>query len=284
MGGSSATQSAIIVVYKTPAELAALVASLRSQPDPPEEIIVIDNGACEGAPVPELAELAGVRVERPDRNLGFGAGCNLGATLASGEALLFLNADVIVTLGATDMLARRLLSESRVAAVGPRVYSGGKLQASARNFPSVRTGLLGRRSLLTRLLVGRRRLPKELRYSYGGGGEVDWISGACMMVRREAFEEVGGFDEAYWMYWEDADLCRRLWEAGWSVRFEPSAVIQHATGASGTSAQTIRAFHESAALFAERWIVRTTLAARLTRWLLRTRSNFATRSYGRRGP
>ena len=171
------------MVYKTPAELTALVASLRSQSVPPDEIIIVDNGACEGHPVPELDELGGTRIERPDRNLGYGAGCNLGCRLASGEDLLLLNADVVPTLGCNEALSERLHSHPRVGVVGPRIYSGGRLQASARTFPSLRTGLLGRRSFLTRLMLGGRLWPAELRHSRGEGGRVDWVSGACMMVR-----------------------------------------------------------------------------------------------------
>ncbi|HLM33479.1 MAG TPA: glycosyltransferase, partial [Gaiellaceae bacterium] len=156
--------------------------------------------------------------------------------------------------------------------VGPRIFSRGEVQLSARGFPSFRTGLLGRRSLLTRLLVRARRYPAEFRRVPPGGGPVDWVSGACMLVRRSAFDSVGGFDEGYWMYWEDADLCRRLVDKGWQVHFEPAAVVHHATGASGTSARTIRAFHESAARFATRHIARTALERSLVRGVLETRT------------
>jgi N-acetylglucosaminyl-diphospho-decaprenol L-rhamnosyltransferase len=280
-GDEKVTQSAIIVVYKTPAELTALVASLRSQTAPPDEIIIIDNGASEGEPVPDLEELEKIRIERPERNIGFGAGCNLGIRLAGGEDLLLLNADVVPTLGCNEALCRRLHSNQRIGVVGPRIYSGGKLQASARTFPSLRTGLLGRRSLLTRLMLGSRRWPSELSHSRGGGGPVDWVSGACMMAKRSAIAEVGGFDEGYWMYWEDADLCRRLAEHDWAVHYEPDAILHHATGASGTNERTIRAFHESAALFAGRWIARTRLEKKLFQGALEIRCRLATRNFGR---
>lgn len=280
-GEEKLTRSAIIVVYRTPAELTALVAALRSQTVPPDEIIIIDNGASEGEPVPDLEELQGIRIERPGSNIGYGAGCNLGVRLAAGEDLLLLNADVVPTLGCNEALSERLQSNERVGVVGPRIYSGGTLQASARTFPSLRTGLLGRRSLLTRLMLGGRRWPAELSHSRGDGGPVDWVSGACMMVRRSALAEVGGFDESYWMYWEDADLCRRLAEHDWAVHFEPDAIVHHATGASGTNERTIHAFHESAALFAGRWIASTRLERELFEKALAFRGRLATRSFGR---
>jgi GT2 family glycosyltransferase len=270
--------SAVIVSYRTPAEVAAAVGSLRAQTLPPDEIVIVDNGAADGDPQPELD---GTRIERPDANLGYGAGCNLGTRSAIGEDVLILNGDVVLAARATQALAERLHSGRRVAAVGPRIFSRGELQLSARAFPSLRTGILGRRSLLTRVLVRARRYPSEFRHAQQGGGRVDWVSGACMLVRREAFESVGGFDEGYWMYWEDADLCRRLVDRGWEVHFEPSAVAHHATGASGVSARTISAFHESAARFAARHIARTETEGKLIEAALRARTWLALRMYER---
>jgi GT2 family glycosyltransferase len=264
--------SAIIVAYRTPSEVAAAVASLRAQTQPPDEIVIVDNGAPDGFPLPELPELDGARILRPPSNLGYGAGCNLGAGVASADDLLILNADVVLNPGALKDLTDRLHSNERIAVVGPRIFSHGEVQLSARAFPSLRTGLLGRRSLLTRLLVRARRYPAEFQRVQGSGGTVDWVSGACMLVRRTAFDEVGGFDEGYWMYWEDADLCRRLVNKGWEVHFEPAAVVQHATGASGVSPRTIRAFHESAARFAACHIAKTTIERRLIETVLDVRT------------
>jgi N-acetylglucosaminyl-diphospho-decaprenol L-rhamnosyltransferase len=275
--------SAIIVAYRTPAELAAAVASLHAQTRPPDEIVVVDNGAADGDPLPELAELEGIAIERPHANLGYGAGCNLGARTVSGDDLLMLNADVVLTAGATAALTERLHSNERAAVVGPRIFSHGEVQLSARSFPSLRTGLFGRRSLLTRVLVRTQRYPSELRHARRGRGRVDWVSGACILVRRSAFEAVNGFDEGYWMYWEDADLCRRLDDAGWEVQFEPAAVVHHATGASGVSARTIQAFHESAARFAKRHIARTKTEQRLIEALLQARAWFVLRTFARSG-
>jgi GT2 family glycosyltransferase len=264
--------SAIIVAYRTPTETAAVVDSLRAQTSPPDEIVIVDNGAADDHPLPDLPELEDTRVVRPESNVGYGAGCNLGAGVASGEELLILNADVVLDPDAIAALANRLGSDDRIAVVGPRIFSHGEVQLSARAFPSLRTGLLGRRSLLTRLLVRARRYPAEFQRVQGSGGPVDWVSGACMLVRRSAFDEVGGFDEGYWMYWEDADLCRRLVDKGWEIHFEPASVVQHATGASGVSARTIRAFHESAARFAARHIARTTVERSLIEAALEART------------
>jgi GT2 family glycosyltransferase len=104
-----------------------------------------------------------------------------------------------------------------------------------------------------------------------------------MLVRREAFESVGGFDDRYWMYWEDADLCRRLVDLGWRIFYEPTAVVHHATGASGTNERTIRAFHESAARFARQHIVRSRAGHRAIELVLDWRCRLALRLYSRAG-
>lgn len=262
--------SAVVVAYRTPSHVSAAVASLRAQTEPPAEIVVIDNGSADGHPLPDGID---ARVERPPANLGFGRGCNLGVARTSGDEILILNGDVVLTQRALGRLRARLATDPRIAIVGPRIISGGDVQLSARGFPSPVTGLLGRSSPLTRLLVRAGWFPAEFRPAQGTGGFVDWVTGACLLVRREAFDAVGGFDPAYWMYWEDADLCRRLLDDGWRVYFEPAAVVHHATQASGTSERTVRAFHASAALFAERHISRRPLHRRLVWMLLRLRES-----------
>jgi GT2 family glycosyltransferase len=193
-----------------------------------------------------------------------------------------MNADVVPDEDAVARLLAHLDRDPGVAVVGPRILSEGNVQPSARAFPSVRTGLLGRRSLATRALLRAGRFPIELYPTRGRGGTVDWVSGACMLIRAGAFRQVGGFDECYWMYWEDADLCRRLANAGWRVTYEPAAVVHHATGASGTSERTIRAFHESAALFAGQHIADSDLQRRLIHAALQARTTVVLRRWAQR--
>ena len=128
--------------------------------------------------------------------------------------------------------------------------SDGSIQASARRFPNVTTGFAGRTSWLTRVWPSNVWTRRNLvaREDQRGPIEVDWVSGACMMVRRVAFEAVGGMDEQFFLYWEDADLCFRLRRAGWLTVYNPAVGITHFTGRSSalTRKQSLIAFHRSA--------------------------------------
>src|SRR4030095_7209730 len=126
--------------------------------------------------------------------------------------------------GATLTLQGHLDAHEACAIVGPRVLDpDGSVQGSARGDPDMLTGLFGRTGPL-RFLLPSSSLSKRNVVSGGGSATVDWVSGACMLVRRTAFEDVGGFDARYFLYWEDADLCRRLRARGHEIRYVPDAV------------------------------------------------------------
>jgi GT2 family glycosyltransferase len=220
---------------------------------------------------------------RAERNLGFGTACNLGARTSAGDYLLFMNADLALGERACERLRLAAQHDPRIGVVGPRVYAAdGAIELSARAFPTVATGLVGRSSLLTKVLHRLNRTPAGVSGALGAGGRVDWVSGACMLVRRRAFEQVRGFDENYWMYWEDADLCRRLHDAGWATMLHTDAEARHTTGSSGRNERTVEAFHDSAARYFELHVARTAAGARLARALLRTRMRIMLHRYGHR--
>jgi hypothetical protein len=156
------------------------------------------------------------------------------------------------------------------------------VELSARAFPSVVTGLLGRSSFVTKRLTAVGQTPQGVSGALGSNGPVDWISGACMLVRRQAFEQVGGFDESYWMYWEDADICRRLKAQGWDTVLCTDAEARHSTGSSGRSDRTIEAFHASAARYYERHVARNALTAGLARGVLNARKKILLHRHARR--
>jgi N-acetylglucosaminyl-diphospho-decaprenol L-rhamnosyltransferase len=269
---SSPSVAAVLVHFRTPRSLARSLAALRIQTLPLNTTLVVDNSArLDGANRPPIPEDGWQWLPAPT-NIGFAAACNLGATRTADEYLLFINADLMLEPEACSMLLRVAQDHPDAAVVGPRIYGAdGKIELSARQDPTVLDGLLGRRSLTTRIVRMMGLTPPTLAPAMGHASQVDWISGACMFVRRSAFEEVGGFDEGYWMYWEDADLCRRLRAAGWSIRFEPAARGHHMTGSSGTSEQTIRAFHASASRFYARHIARHAVSRRVAAVLLSLR-------------
>ncbi|MBW3556573.1 MAG: glycosyltransferase family 2 protein, partial [Actinobacteria bacterium] len=184
-------------------------------------VVVVDNAS--GDEAPDLAERAGATVVRNPTNRGFAAAANQGARMGSGDALLFLNPDAVVDRADLSTLLATLAGDPALGAVGPRLVSPhGHEQRAWWPFPS---------PLATWAeALGLHRL------WHGAGKEAPgFLVGACLLARRAAVEEVGGFDERFWLYGEDADLCRRLWNAGWSVRLVPDATALHIGGASGES-------------------------------------------------
>jgi GT2 family glycosyltransferase len=268
--------AAIVVYFRTPELLSGCLESLRRQSTPPDEIVVVDNSSAIDGLTERPAAGDDWRWIRAERNLGFGAACNVGARASRKRNLLFLNADVMLDEHACKALHGTLATASHAGAVGPRIYDGhGTIELSARSFPTAATALVGRSSLLTKALGRVRRTPAGVSAALRGSGRVDWISGACMLVRREAFEEVGGFDEEYWMYWEDADICRRLKDHRWDTMLCTTAHASHSTGSSGKSPDTIEAFHKSAARYYERHVARSAPVARVARGALHLRMRIA---------
>ncbi len=252
------------------------------------EIIVIDN-ASDDDPETVLANLPHTRLIRNARNVGFGAAVNQAVRITDVPLLWLLNPDCVVERGAFDALRRALEAHPDCAIAAPQLLNAdGTTQASARGEPDAWTGLFGRRSLLTKFFPSsaqaRRNLPAADIVASGVESDaVDWVMGAAMLIRRERFDEVGGFDERYFMYWEDADLCRRLRDRGYTVRYVPSARVAHAGGVSAKSSSVTatRAFHDSAYRYYAthvvtspwhplRWLARIALPLR-ARWRSRTR-------------
>ena len=212
------------------------------------EVTVVDN---DHQPVPELP--AGVRLIRNGENVGFARAHNRGILASSGECVVFANPDTLVGRDFFERLAVFFAERPDAGIAGPRILDGsGKVQLSARKEVGFVSGLLGRTSLLTRLFpksaAVRRLFPAA--DSPSGPAIVDWVSGACMAARRSVIEEAGPFDERFFMYFEDADLCRRTREAGWLVYYLPCTEIVHHTGKSsrGKVLATWR-LHKSAFLY-----------------------------------
>lgn len=249
--------SVIIVNYNAGDELTAALQSVRDTAPGTWEAIVVDNASVDGSADLVAAFAPQARVVRNAANVGFGRGMNQGIADARADLVLLLNPDCRLEPGAIALLAGVLAREDGCAIVGPRILDpDGAVQGSARGDPDMLTGLFGRTSALRRLLPGaavaRRNVVTEDAIASGQPSTVvDWLSGACMLARRDALVRVGGFDEQYFLYWEDADLCRRLRAAGMHVRYVPGAVAMHRVGHSSRTAKagSLRAFHRSAYLY-----------------------------------
>jgi N-acetylglucosaminyl-diphospho-decaprenol L-rhamnosyltransferase len=274
--------TAIIVYFRTPELLSKCLDGLRTQSSPPEEIVVVDNSSALDARDEPPAKGQDWTWVRAERNLGYGAACNLGARNSESDHLLFLNADLVLGEKACERLGSAGESDARIAVIGPRIYGAdGRVELSARRFPTVATGLLGRSSSATKLLAAIGRTPRGVSGALGSNARVDWVSGACMLIRREAFEQLGGFDEGYWMYWEDADICLRLKARGWDTMLCTTAEARHSTGSSGRSERTIKAFHASAARYYEQHVARSAVTAGLARCVLNARARIMLHRHAR---
>ncbi len=212
------------------------------------EVVVVDN---DQGVVPEIPRP--VRLIRSPENVGFARACNRGMAASSGEYVVFINPDTLVESGFFESLEEFFDENPRAGMAGPNIMEAdGNRQLSARKDPSFISGILGRTSLLTRLFpksaLVRHLFPAAAKLP--GPTTVDWVSGACMIVRRRTLEEIGPMDERFFMYFEDADLCRRARDAGWLVYYLPQVEVLHYTGASsGNRPRAIWDLHKSAFLY-----------------------------------
>ena len=195
-------------------------------------MIVVDNDSTD-ASVASLADLD-VTTIAVEVNRGFAAGCNIGYRAGTAPFVLFLNPDARAEPELIGRLRAVLEAAPAAGAVAPRILDeDGNLDFSLRRFPR-------RRSTFAQALFLHRALPQATWVdevvrdpaAYERAWSPDWVSGACLLVRRSVLEQIGGFDEGYFHYSEDTDLCRRIRDAGFDIRYEPSAVVVHLGGRS----------------------------------------------------
>ncbi|MBN8726605.1 MAG: glycosyltransferase family 2 protein [Xanthomonadales bacterium] len=242
--------SIIIVAADSGPLLGDAVASALAQ-DAAVEVLVLDNASRDGEPARVAAAHAAdqrLRLVRNGSNLGFGTACNRGAALAQGDALLFQNPDCTLPASAVSGLRRVLAGDARLALVGARVCApdGKPARGNRRREPSLRRVIMAA-SGLARLEA---RWPALAGVEMPAAAvaaaveEVEAVSGALMLVRREAFDAVGGFDPAYFLHAEDLDLCRRLRDAGWRVAIAGGVPVSHAQGGSSRHRPVFVAWHK----------------------------------------
>lgn len=230
--------SVVIVNFRTMKLTRDAIASVLPEAEV-REVVVVDNASGDGSAEYLGDVFAGerVRVFESGHNRGFGPAVNLGASHCTSPLLLILNSDAALVRGSVGRLARGLVADDSLGVVAPAVYEpdGRTLQAGAYG------RLPNRRDIL--FANGWTKPPAA---EDSDGATPGWVSGVAMLLRRSDFEALGGFDEGFGMYFEDVDLCRRLRDAGKSVRRELTAGVVHGLGQSWQSRRDQRRrFHES---------------------------------------
>jgi N-acetylglucosaminyl-diphospho-decaprenol L-rhamnosyltransferase len=247
--------SVVVLNYNTREHLRACLTSLHSegsttlaQTDAPitAELLVVDNASSDGSADMVAAEFPGATLIRSPFNGGFAYGNNRALRRTRGRAVLLLNPDTEVPHGAIGSLLRHLDAHPEAAVIGPKLVraDGSMHRACRRAFPSPSVALY-RLAGLDRLFP-RSRIFGRYNLTYLDPDlemEVDAVCGACMLVRREAIDQVGVLDERFFMYGEDLDWCWRMKEAGWTVRYVPGVVVRHQHGAAGRQQPLRATFH-----------------------------------------
>ena len=194
------------------------------------EIIVVDNGSTDNSMDVVNEYFPDLRVVRNTRNLGFARANNQGLAIGTGRYFMLLNSDTVVPPGEIDKLVHFADQSPEIGVLGPRLLNmDGTLQESWSSFPSLWSEFVGKN-------FRERRPETNLLFAY----DVDWISGACMLVRAKTIEEIGMLDEAYFMYSEEADWCYRIKSNGWKVIYLSNAEIIHLGGGSADRASLIQ--------------------------------------------
>ena len=232
-GGADGRTAVVVVNYESGPALARCVVHLLAER--PSEVVVVDNGSADGSLAEARRAAPSIAVVAPGANLGYGAAVNRGVAATTAPFVLVCNPDIEIRSGALDALRWVLADDSGCALVGPLLRTpDGSRYPSARRFPSLvdaaghaMLGLFAPNNRFTRAYQR-----SELDDAGPAVRAVDWVSGACFLVRRVAFESVGGFDERYFMYAEDVDLCWRLGRDSWRVAYAPAAEVIHTQGVS----------------------------------------------------
>ena len=221
----------VVVSYESRDTLASCLEPL-VRDGVPIETVVVDNASTDGSADAVRAFFPAASVIANADNLGFARACNQGASATRAPLLLFLNPDAALERGALKALDALFDARPRLGVAGPRTLGArGEIQVSTG--PDLSLVSEWRQRRLVRGVAARDpRALAQAEALHSRERAVDWISGACLMVSRAAFDAVSGFDEGYFLYEEDADLCRRVRAAGFEVVFTPAAVARHALGRS----------------------------------------------------
>lgn len=236
--------SIVIVNWNVRELLRRCLASIFAADLPSLEVIVVDNASSDGSVEMIRAGFPQVVLIANPKNIGFPAGNNQGFAASRGRFVMTLNPDTEIVGDALARMVAYLEAHREVGALGPQLLDpAGTLQSSRRRFPTLATALfestwlqgLAPRRVLRRYYV--EDVPAD------AAQEVDWLTGACILVRREVLQSAGGFDEGFFMYSEELDWCRRIRLAGWTIVYLPEARVIHHVGKSSDQAVAARHIH-----------------------------------------
>jgi N-acetylglucosaminyl-diphospho-decaprenol L-rhamnosyltransferase len=240
----------VVVSYNSRDKLRGCVAPLAGNDE--VAVVVVDNASPDGS----LEAVAGLPLAtvQTGRNGGFAHGVNVGWRAGAAPYVLLLNPDASIDVAALCRLADVLDAEPAVGAVAPKILDAdGSVDPSLRRFARLRSTWA--RALFLHRVFPRAAWTDELVHdpaAYERPCSPEWVSGACILVRRAALERLGGLDERFFLYREDMDLCRRLRDAGWDVRYEPAAVVHHDGGASAPRSSLYPVLAESRIRYARK--------------------------------
>ncbi|MEV6319903.1 glycosyltransferase family 2 protein [Nocardia sp. NPDC051787] len=243
------TVGLILVTYQSAEDLPPFLESIDAAVEPLTlDVIGVDNTSTDASA--DIIEEFGGRVIRNRENVGLAAAINQGAAATDAEWILVANPDTQLAPGSIAALVETAKSDDRIGMIGPRIARlDGTPYPSGRRFPSLAIGVV--HAFLGAVWPGNPATRAYFGDPVDSVSDVDWISGCCMLFRREAFDAVGGFDTRYFLYFEETKMALDMHRAGWRVVFDPSVEIRHREGGSMRSApfRKIRSHHRSALRF-----------------------------------
>jgi GT2 family glycosyltransferase len=249
--------AAVVVEYESGPLLAECVDALLADDSAgPVELVVVNNGSTGPSVVALRGRHPDVTVMEPHTNLGYSRAVNLGVAATRAPVVLVCNADTQVAPGSARAVLDAFAADPDVAVVGPHILNpDGSTYPSARIAPG--TGVAVGHALLGRLAL-RNRFTRAYRQTDAATDrprDVDWVSGAALWFRRTALDRVGGWDERFFMFLEDVDVCRSITQAGSRIRYEPEAAVTHVVGASRRRAPVRSAVdhHRAAYRYLDKW-------------------------------
>ena len=286
-----------IVNYNTREHLRACLATVTVEA--PSEVVVVDNASSDDSAAMVETEYPHVVLQVNNTNVGYGAAANQAIARCRAKYVLLLNPDTLLRPGTLMALNRYLDENPRAAIVGPRlVEADGTLQASCYPFPKPLDTFLENSTIAVVLGRSIRRYVPGLgklylrTWSHDRLRVVPWVKGAALAIRRTAFDAVRGFDESYFMYFEDADLCYRLRGAGWEIHFTPESTVVHVGGSSTRQcraemsvrllASTLQFYQRHASRLRLAEAVLIIKALMLARWITGTARRYLTRDSAKR--